>query len=167
MFVFRIKLKSLLICLSIFLFIFSINFTSFSQKPSKTSKNTLVLPYQKFGPQVVAYPLIGFEYYQWNSHGSSDPKQVDVINVVIYKDIDLELIKEQYPVIKDKSDYRYVEFSEAIKFIDNKINEWKDDKAKETEKEFILTYDKLINNYLILRKAIVKKLGQKSVTKSN
>lgn len=167
MYICGIKLKTLLISLSIFLFIFTISFTSFSQKPSKTSKNTLVLPYQKFGPQVIAYPLIGFEYYQWNSHGSSDPKQIDVINIVIYKDINLELVKKQYPVIKDKSDYRYVEFSEAIKFIDDKINEWKEDKAKETDKEFILTYDKLINNYLILRKAIVKKLGQQSVTKSN
>ncbi|MFY9227435.1 MAG: hypothetical protein WAQ98_32485 [Blastocatellia bacterium] len=167
MYICRIRLKTLLISLSIFLFIFSVSFTSFSQKSNKTSKNALVLPYQKFGPQVVAYPLIGFEYYQWNSHGSSDPKQQDDINVVVYKDIDLELVKKQYPVIKDKSDYRYVEFTEAIKFIDDKIDEWKEDKAKETDKEFILTYDKLINNYLILRKAIVKKLGQKSVVKSN
>lgn len=167
MYICRIRLKTLLISLNIFLFIFSVSFTSFSQKPSKTSRNTLVLPYQKFGPQVVAYPLIGFEYYQWNSHGPSDPKQIDVINVVVYKDIDLELVKKQYPVIKEKSDYRYVEFSEAIKFIDDKINEWKKDKEKETDKEFILLYDKLINNYLILRKAIVKKLGQQSVTKSN
>ncbi len=167
MYICRIKLKTLLISLSIFLFILSVSFTSFSQKSNKTSKNTLVLPYQKFGPQIVAYPLIGFEYYQWNSHGSSDPKQIDVINVVVYKDIDLELVKKQYPVIKEKSDYRYVEFSEAIKFIDDKINEWKKDKEKETDKEFILLYDKLINNYLILRKAIVKKLGQKSVVKSN
>jgi hypothetical protein len=68
-----------------------------------------------FGPQALAYQLIGFEWYQWDSQGYEDPNYRYNIRIVVYDDPrGLDRIKTQYPTVNGKTDYRYVARSEAI-----------------------------------------------------
>src|SRR3954452_5207420 len=73
------------------------------------TSNTIVLSYEELGPQVAVYKLIGYEWYQWNSQGSDDPAKLDDVKVVVYRNVSLEKVKEMYPVIKEKKDYRYLD----------------------------------------------------------
>lgn len=78
---------SLIFSLALFLFIST---PTLAQTKNKNLAKLLVLNYEDFGPQVIAYKLIGYEFYQWNHNGSSDPKEKDVIFVVVYRDIPLK-----------------------------------------------------------------------------
>lgn len=80
---------------------------------------TLVLSYGEFGPQAAAYKLIGFQWYQWNSHGDSDPNSVDDINVVVYQGVSMSRLKKMFPVSREtKTDYRYLKYRDALKYLD-------------------------------------------------
>jgi hypothetical protein len=78
---------------------------------------TSVFNYSDFGPEIVLYELMGYEWYQWNSQGPDDPEQTDDVKVVVYRNIPLEKVKEMYPVIKDKQDYRYLDYSQALEHL--------------------------------------------------
>jgi hypothetical protein len=54
-----------------------------------------VFDYDDFGPQVLAYKTIGFQWYQWNNVGDCDPNKFDIIKVVIFWDEPIEKIKEK------------------------------------------------------------------------
>ncbi len=83
--------------------------------------------YGDFGPQVLAYETIGYQWYQWNSTGDSDPNKRDDITVVVYWDESLNAIKAKYPVDPDlKKDYRYLSFAAALNYLDNTISEYPD-----------------------------------------
>jgi len=45
-------------------------------------KNICVLDYKNFGVQAMAHELLGFQWYQWNSHGDPDPNATYDIKVV-------------------------------------------------------------------------------------
>lgn len=82
-----------------------------------------MLPYDAFGPQVVAHELIGMEWWQWDSHGDSEPKEYP-IKVVVYWNQSLEETKKRYPVIREKEqDYRYVEYEAAKRHLTEKAKE--------------------------------------------
>jgi hypothetical protein len=117
-------------------------------------KQSVVMDYSDFGPQVVAYDLIGYEWYQWNSQGPDNPSDFDKIFVVVYKDIGLAIIKKKYPVVKPISDFRYVDFSAAMNFIDSKVIEWNQSKkaaSKSNDESAIVLYDDLIQQYKKLK----------------
>jgi hypothetical protein len=80
--------------------------------------NNIVLKYSDFGPQVVSYELIGKEWYQWNSQGPDDPKLTDDVKIVVYRGVSLAQIKQQYPVLVEKQDYRYLEYSQALEYFE-------------------------------------------------
>jgi len=83
----------------------------------------IILGYKDFGPPALASKLIGDDYWQWNNHGDSRPRDYHVL-VVVYRNVDLITIKEQYPVIKEKEqDYRYVEYQSAMTFLNTSIKE--------------------------------------------
>lgn len=90
-----------------------------AHRPGKT----LVLRYEDFGPQAAAYPLIGYQWYQWNNHGDSDPKKEDVIKVVVYEGVSVKELRERFPVDQAiLQDYRYVPKRKAVKYLDISIN---------------------------------------------
>lgn len=89
----------------------------------RPTSNTIVLLYEELGPQVQVYKLIGFQWYQWNSQGSDDPTKRDDVKVVVYRNIPLSTVKERYPVIKEKQDYRYLEYSVAMDYLNRNENE--------------------------------------------
>lgn len=88
----------------------------------QTDKNMLVLDYKDFGPQVMAYELIGNEWWQWDAHGAPDPTTSYNVKVVVYRNIDLATVKDKHPVNADQQkDYRYLEYSKAITYLDKHI----------------------------------------------
>ncbi len=90
--------------------------------PEATGR-TLVLSYQDFGPQVIAKDLIGMQWWQWEAHGDSRPREYD-IKVVVYRGMALSTVENRFPVAPDKQqDYRYVEYLEALAYLDRVIAE--------------------------------------------
>jgi len=84
----------------------------------------LILNYPEFGPQAMAYETIGYRWWQWQSTGSDDPKTSFDIRVVVYKDMTKESVSKRYPVSESKrQDYRYLEYKEAISYLDTNIEE--------------------------------------------
>jgi len=106
---------------------FLILIASFMLGCQTTSKHALVLDYDDFGPQAMAWETIGMEWWQWDSHGNDNPDKQYPIHVVVYRDIKLEEVKSLYPVDKEKEqDYRYIEFNEAIQYLQKHIRELED-----------------------------------------
>lgn len=84
-------------------------------------KKTLVMDYEDFGPPVIAHEVIGMDWWQWMSHGDSRPTQYP-IKVVIYKGIPLTQVSSKYPVnAQQKKDYRYLEYANAIRYLNQMI----------------------------------------------
>ena len=85
--------------------------------------NTHVFSYRDFGPPSLALETIGHDWWQWESHGDSRPREYD-IKVVVFKSITLPEVQRLYPVVPEKNrDYRYLEYSEALRYLDNSIAE--------------------------------------------
>ena len=98
---------------------------------------TVVLPYHELGPQVAVHELIGYEWYQWNNHGDSDPNKDDDVKVVVYRNIPLEKVKEMYPVIVGKQDYRYLDYEAAISYLNKNEHEPYLEHLQKTKKKII------------------------------
>jgi len=91
--------------------------------PVGNDSNAVVLEYEDFGPQVIAYQLLGMYWWQWDNHGDSRPTEYD-IHVVVYKNINLHEISERYPVNQNlKQDYRYIKYNDALEYLYARINE--------------------------------------------
>ena len=83
-----------------------------------------VFDYEDFGPQVIAYETIGYQWYQWNSSGDSNPNKTDNIKVVVYWNESLENIKQKFPVNPEtEKDYRYLSYEAALKYLNSKVTE--------------------------------------------
>jgi hypothetical protein len=83
----------------------------------------VVLEYGAFGPQGIAYELVGFEWYQWASHGHEESDYRYNIKILVCEEDDVEAVKKRYPVVKGKVDYRYVSRGKAIAFLDTRAKE--------------------------------------------
>lgn len=99
----------------------------------------LALEYRDFRPQAAAHELIGFEWYQWNSHGSSRPSETDDVKVVVYRNTSLDDVRRQYPVIHERQDYRYVRYDDALAYCDRLVGEHPDllGHLRETKRKII------------------------------
>lgn len=119
---------------------------------------TVVLSFEDFGPPSSSYLLLGREWNQWKGEGHQLPDDVDV-KVVVYRGVELEEVKKRYPVVPGKSDYRHVEYSRAIQFLDESIGEvegYKDDGQDAGE---IKMWDELLSTLKNTRSAIIENLG--------
>ena len=86
----------------------------------------VILPYSAFGPQAAAYKVIGMEWWQWDSHGDSRPRDYP-IKIVVFWDQTREDTAKRHPVDREKlQDFRYVEYSKAITHMVRTINEFKE-----------------------------------------
>ena len=84
-------------------------------------EHILVLDYRDFGPQAMATPLLGKEWWQWQSHGDSTPTFYD-IKVVVYDQTPLKDVKEKFAVEPEKEkDYRYIKYKDAMEYLDKNI----------------------------------------------
>ena len=101
--------------------------------------NEVILPYSAFGPQVAAYELIGMEWWQWDSHGDEDDHEYP-IKVVVYWDQTREETAKRHPVDQaNLQDYRYVEYSKAVKHLEATIKDFAEAKLDATTMERALT----------------------------
>lgn len=92
---------------------------------STVRAGTVVFDYGDFGPQSAVYEWIGYEWYQWESHGDSDPDIKAKVKVVVYWEEELEGVKKNYPVVPGrKKDYRYLEYGKAIALLAKVISEF-------------------------------------------
>jgi hypothetical protein len=83
----------------------------------------LVLSYSDFGPPVIATEVLGNEWWQWQSHGDSRPRQYTV-KVVVYRAGELESAMVLYPVNAElEKDYRYLEYETALSYLNAKIDD--------------------------------------------
>lgn len=129
------------------------------RRPSIRGRQTLVFHYSCFGPQVLAHELIGFEWYQWNPSGHPDPRHIDDIWVVVYRNMGFEEVKRLYPVVKDlRQDYRYVRYDKALQYLDGHIKEFEKDKKSDPESKTL--YYSMISDFRDTRRMIVTTLGR-------
>ena len=88
---------------------------------------TAIFDYEDFGPQVAVYELIGFQWWQWESHGDPDPGNKAAIKVVVYWNEPLTTVKTRYPVIPEKKqDYRYLVYDKARDHLQKLIQAFED-----------------------------------------
>ena len=89
---------------------------------SSVDAGTKEFRYNDFGPQIAVHKLIGFGWFQWDSHGDSDPRSDSRIKVIIFWNEELENVKAQFPVNQSKLvDYRYLELGRAIQHLQDLI----------------------------------------------
>ncbi len=63
------------------------------------------------------------DWWQWQTSGDPRPRKYD-IKVIVYKDIPINDVKKMFPVTPSLyQDYRYVEYSVAIDYLDTLIEE--------------------------------------------
>lgn len=106
----------------IFLFLFTLLTSSAVAVHSR--QEVVLLDYNDFGPQIIAQEVIGMEWWQWQDHGDSDPAAVYPVKVVVYRDIPLPEVQQKYPVDPEqRKDFRYLEYRNALRFLDEKITE--------------------------------------------
>ena len=85
---------------------------------------TMVLDYGDFGPQAAAHKLLGYQWWQWQAHGDSDPSTKYDVKVVIYRKVKLKFVDKSYAVVPEKHlDYRYVTYDAAMAYLDGAISE--------------------------------------------
>jgi hypothetical protein len=90
---------------------------------AQVTDRTLVLQYDDFGPPSAAYELIGMDWWQWQEHGEARPKRYD-IKVVVYRDLGLQQVRQAFPSNPSRElDYRYVDFGDAMPYLERMIAE--------------------------------------------
>ena len=120
---------------------------------------TIALSYSEFGPQVLAHELVGYEWYQWDSHGCSDPHRKYNVRVIVYKNIPLKEVQKLYPVKKDKKqDYRYVEYYEALKYFDRHIKEFTDLEKTDSKRFVESGANRLLSDFQTTKTKIIMQL---------
>lgn len=85
---------------------------------------TAVMRYEDFGPPSMVYEWIGFDWWQWQPHGDSDPNQHYDIRIVVYRNASLEEVRRKFPVNPAAlKDYRYVAYEDAIQHLEQQIED--------------------------------------------
>jgi len=132
-----------------------------TEQMPNVEKQTIVLSYSDFGPQVLAHELIGYEWYQWDRVGDCDPSTKYDVKVIVYKNITLKEVQECYSVNRDMmQDYRYVEYSEALKYFNEHIKAFKDLEKTDSKRFVESAADILVSNFQNTKRKILMKLDQ-------
>lgn len=97
------------------------NVPSTNKQEHILKKQTVVFRYADFGPQAMAYELIGYNWYQWDCSGCGNPRKRHDIKIVVYRNINLSKVKELYPIIVGETDYRYIDYNKGVNFLNHKI----------------------------------------------
>ena len=117
--------------------------------------NSFVMKYADFGSPIRSDELLGPESSQGSGQRADDPR--DDIQVVVYRNVDLATVKRTYPELGGKSVYRYVEYSQAIDYLDKQIEALKANNIRDAE--YGKFKEKLISKYEQSRSRIIERLG--------
>jgi hypothetical protein len=103
--------------------------------------------------------LVGEPWNQWQV-GPHDLQEYNVdINVVVYRGIELAEVKQQYPVVTGKSDYRYVEYKRAIEFFEKNIKEAESYKDGDWDSSVVKVWDEMAARLKNARSVTIQTLG--------
>ena len=119
--------------------------------------NTLVMNYSDFKPSSRSYELLGFESDEGNTQGPDNPNGGTEEKVVIYRNVDLATVKKTYPTLRGKPNYRFVEYGEAMGFLEKQIRELKAEDGGDSES--IKLKKQLISECEQTRAKIIEGLG--------
>lgn len=134
-----------------------------NQKICSPCAHTVILSYEDFGPEAMSYELIGHSWNEWKSEGHKLPDDVD-IKVVVYRGVELEELRKQFPVVQGKSDYRYLEYTIAIQFLEEQVKtvqrykkeeQW----AADSEASAVNMWEKLEQTLQKTHRGIIENLG--------
>ncbi|MBD0369955.1 MAG: hypothetical protein ICV60_03810 [Pyrinomonadaceae bacterium] len=114
--------------------------------------NSFVMKYSDFGSPGSPAELFGQE----SSQGAETLTNRDDIRVVVYRNVDLTSVKRTYSELGGKYVYRYVEYSQAIAYLDKQIEELK---ANNSDADYDNLREKLIREYEQSRNRIIERLG--------
>ena len=108
--------------------------------------NAFVMDYSAFKPETISYELLG------NSNSEA------AVKVVIYRNIDVARVKESYPTLNGKYDYRFVEYHEALDFLAQHIAELQRTKSDQNAERARIA-EQLISECEQTRAKIIERLG--------
>lgn len=91
--------------------------------PPSRSPYTIVLAYDDFGPQAMAFELLGMGWWQWEGGGSWEPGDRFDVRVVVYRGLTLAAVQAEYPTVEGRADYRYVRFDDAMAYFERNMAE--------------------------------------------
>jgi hypothetical protein len=129
------------------------------QKTCSPCVQTVVLSYADFGPPSMSYELhIGSAWNQWKNAGHELPDDVD-IRVVVYRGIELAEVRKQFPVVRGKSDYRYVEYTRAVRFLQENVKIVESYKRAASDANEIEIWDRLAQTLMKTHERIIESLG--------
>lgn len=127
------------------------------------SPEVFVANYEDFGVSHYSSKLLGRSVWQWDDIENHRPVSFN-IKVVVYRGVSLEQVKGAFPVIPEqKQDYRYVEYTMAVEYFTDTINEL--DELMKT-----LTFEEAGEFYIYPRRvykgalAMERKLGGRGLT---
>ena len=139
-------------------FLFGIIIFSVSLRRNRSHfPNSFVMEFTDFGPSGSSDELFGPERFQVNGQRAGELRSRDEIKVVVYRNVDLAMVKKTYPELGGKFVYRYVEYSRAIDYLDKRIEELKANNNQETE--YSELEKQLISEYEHSRARIIERLG--------
>ena len=119
--------------------------------------NSLVMNYSDFKPSSKGYELLGFESDQRNIQDLGNPNSENEVKVVIYRNVDLATVKQTYPTFGGKTNYRFVEYSEVMGFLERQIRELKAEGGGDSES--VKLKKQLISECEQTRAKIIERLG--------
>lgn len=107
----------------IFMLLYCCSILLACSRPAPAPAPYIRLDYKDFGPPAMAATLLGSDFWQWDDHGDSRPRDYP-IGVIVYRGIDLARIQQLFPVIQAKEqDYRYVDYAQATDYLNHWIQE--------------------------------------------
>ena len=89
--------------------------------PPDVPGQLMVLDYDDFGPQAMAFTLLGMAWWQWAECACFEPGDQMTIRVVVYRGVSKRAAQRRYPVVKNRSDYRYVSYRAALRYLDEQL----------------------------------------------
>jgi hypothetical protein len=111
----------------------------------------------------MSYELIGYAWNEWRSGGDELPDDVD-IKVVVYRGVELEELRKQFPVVQGKSDYRYLEYARAIQFLQEQVKtvesyKKEEQQAADSEASAVKIWEELEQTLKKTHRVIIENLG--------
>ncbi len=90
--------------------------------------------YSDFKPASRSYELLGVESDERNIQELDNRITESPVKVVIYRNIDLATVKKTYPTLGGKPAYHFIEYGEAMAFLEKQISELKaEEKGEDLE----------------------------------
>lgn len=112
------------------------------------------MEYSEFKPASRSYELLGSESDERNELDNEN-SEIQT-KIVIYRNVDLITVKKTYPTFGGKPNYRFVEYGEAIAFLDKQLSELK---ALENDGDIESARKELISECEQTRSKITERLG--------